>query len=60
MIVLDTTIVNAALPSIREDLGFAATSLAWVVPEAVGTAALDGELPVAGDPRPASPAHGRW
>src|SRR5438093_4292257 len=31
MIVLDTTIVNVALPSIRSDLGFSATSLAWVV-----------------------------
>ncbi len=31
MIVLDVTIVNVALPSIREDLGFTATSLAWVV-----------------------------
>jgi len=31
MIVLDTTIVNVALPSIRDDLGFSATSLAWVV-----------------------------
>jgi EmrB/QacA subfamily drug resistance transporter len=31
MIVLDTTIVNVALPSIREDLGFSSTSLAWVV-----------------------------
>jgi EmrB/QacA subfamily drug resistance transporter len=31
MIVLDTTIVNVALPSIREDLGFSAASLAWVV-----------------------------
>jgi EmrB/QacA subfamily drug resistance transporter len=31
MIVLDVTIVNVALPSIREDLGFSATSLAWVV-----------------------------
>ena len=31
MIVLDTTIVNVALPSIRTDLGFSATSLAWVV-----------------------------
>ncbi len=31
MIVLDTTIVNVALPSIREDLGFTASSLAWVV-----------------------------
>src|SRR5215211_5793633 len=31
MIVLDTTIVNVALPSIREDLGFTEASLAWVV-----------------------------
>src|SRR6266542_2747647 len=31
MIVLDVTIVNVALPSIREDLGFSETSLAWVV-----------------------------
>src|SRR2546427_2789140 len=31
MIVLDTTIVNVALPSIRTDLGFTAASLAWVV-----------------------------
>ena len=31
MIVLDATIVNVALPSIREDLGFSQTSLAWVV-----------------------------
>ena len=31
MIVLDTTIVNVALPSIRTDLGFTQTSLAWVV-----------------------------
>src|SRR6059058_361628 len=31
MIVLDTTIVNVALPSIREDLSFSQTSLAWVV-----------------------------
>jgi EmrB/QacA subfamily drug resistance transporter len=31
MIVLDTTIVNVALPSIRDDLGFSETSLAWVV-----------------------------
>jgi EmrB/QacA subfamily drug resistance transporter len=31
MIVLDTTIVNVALPSIQADLGFSATSLAWVV-----------------------------
>jgi EmrB/QacA subfamily drug resistance transporter len=31
MIVLDTTIVNVALPSIRTDLGFSEASLAWVV-----------------------------
>jgi EmrB/QacA subfamily drug resistance transporter len=31
MIVLDTTIVNVALPSIRDDLGFSQDSLAWVV-----------------------------
>ena len=31
MIVLDMTIVNVALPSIRNDLGFSQTSLAWVV-----------------------------
>lgn len=31
MIVLDTTIVNVALPSIRADLGFSETSLVWVV-----------------------------
>jgi EmrB/QacA subfamily drug resistance transporter len=31
MIVLDTTIVNVALPSIRSDLHFSQTSLAWVV-----------------------------
>src|SRR5947209_2624289 len=31
MIVLDATIVNVALPSIRRDLGFSESSLAWVV-----------------------------
>ncbi len=31
MIVLDSTIVNVALPSIKRDLGFSQTSLAWVV-----------------------------
>ena len=31
MIVLDVTIVGVALPSIREDLGFSESSLAWVV-----------------------------
>src|SRR5256714_1306633 len=56
MIVLDTTIVNVALPSIRAGLGFSATSLAWVVdcplslmllPAARGPAAA-GRLDVAG------------
>src|SRR5437660_10294323 len=31
MIVLDATVVNVALPSIQSDLGFAQSSLAWVV-----------------------------
>ena len=31
MIVLDSTIVNVALPSIQDSLGFSQTSLAWVV-----------------------------
>ena len=31
MIVLDSTIVNVALPSIRTDLGFSEASLAWIV-----------------------------
>src|ERR687887_469535 len=31
MIVLDVTIVNVALPSIQDDLGFSQSSLAWVV-----------------------------
>lgn len=31
MIVLDTTIVNVALPSIKTDLGFSETGLVWVV-----------------------------
>lgn len=31
MIVLDSTVVNVALPSIRADLGFSETSLVWVV-----------------------------
>ena len=31
MIVLDATVVNVALPTIQEDLGFSASSLAWVV-----------------------------
>src|SRR5215203_4626274 len=31
MIVLDVTIVNVALPSIQDDLGFSQNDLAWVV-----------------------------
>src|ERR1700750_1615855 len=31
MIVLDTTIVNVALPSIQHDLGFSQGSLTWVI-----------------------------
>src|ERR1700710_998948 len=31
MIVLDATIVNVALPSIQDDLGFSQANLAWVV-----------------------------
>jgi EmrB/QacA subfamily drug resistance transporter len=31
MIVLDATVVNVALPTIQDDLGFSASSLAWVV-----------------------------
>lgn len=31
MVILDASIVNVALPSIQRDLGFATTSLAWVV-----------------------------
>src|SRR6201997_1470986 len=31
MIILDSTVVNVALPSIQRDLGFSQTNLAWVV-----------------------------
>jgi len=31
MIVLDATIVNVALPSIRQDLGFSVANLAWIL-----------------------------
>ena len=31
MVILDATIVNVALPSIQEDLGFSQSDLAWVV-----------------------------
>jgi MFS family permease len=31
MVILDSSIVNVALPSVQRDLGFMATGLAWVV-----------------------------
>src|SRR5687768_18387438 len=31
MIVLDATIVNVAIPSIQDDLGFSQSNLAWIV-----------------------------
>jgi MFS family permease len=31
MLVLDDTVVSVALPSVRDDLGFSAAGLAWVV-----------------------------
>jgi EmrB/QacA subfamily drug resistance transporter len=31
MVILDVSVVNVALPSIRDDLGFSATDLQWVV-----------------------------
>jgi MFS family permease len=31
MFVLDTTIVNVALPSIKKDLGFSVSNLAWII-----------------------------
>src|SRR5919202_6238725 len=31
MVILDVSIVNVALPSIRRDLGFSASDLQWVV-----------------------------
>jgi MFS family permease len=31
MVILDATIVNIALPSIQDDLGFSATELQWVI-----------------------------
>src|SRR4051812_2070525 len=31
MVILDVSVVNVALPSIRQDLGFSATGLQWVV-----------------------------
>src|SRR5881398_1668501 len=31
MIVLDVTVVNVALPSIQDDLGFSQSGLAWIV-----------------------------
>ena len=31
MVILDSTVVNVALPNIQSDLGFSQSSLAWVV-----------------------------
>ena len=31
MVILDVAIVNVALPSIKDDLGFSSTSLQWVI-----------------------------
>src|SRR5215218_2300309 len=31
MVILDVSVVNVALPSIRDDLGFSAVNLQWVV-----------------------------
>src|SRR4051794_7647603 len=31
MVILDSTVVNVALPDIKDDLGFSQSSLAWVV-----------------------------
>src|SRR5258708_19880722 len=49
MIVLDMTIVNAALPFIQADLGFSQSSLAWVVNAYL--IAFAGLLLLAGPPR---------
>src|SRR5207302_254795 len=46
MIVLDATIVNVALPSIRSQLGFTQSTLAWVVNAYL--IAFGGVLPAAG------------
>src|SRR3954471_21310799 len=46
MIVLDATVVNVALPSIQNALGFAQSSLAWVVNAYL--IAFGGLLPLAG------------
>ena len=57
MIVLDATIVNVALPSIQDDLGFSQSSLAWVVNAYL--IPFGGLLLLAGpDRRPARPAPG--
>src|SRR4026207_511348 len=46
MIVIDATIVNVALPSIQDDLGFSQSNLAWVVNAYL--IAFGGPLPTAG------------
>ena len=55
MIVLDATIVNVALPSIQDDLGFSQSNLAWVgqrLPDPVRRPAAAGRA----DRRPDRPA----
>src|SRR5438045_8938206 len=58
MIVLDVTIVNVALPTIQDDLGFSASSLAWVVNAYLiafgGLLLLAGRLGALFGPRPFS------
>ena len=55
MIVLDVTIVNVALPSIQDSLGFSQSNLAWVVNAYL--IPFGGLLLLAGpDGRPARPA----
>src|ERR1700742_1397742 len=46
MVVLDASIVNVALPSIKDDLGFSQESLQWVVSSY--TLAFGGFLPLGG------------
>src|SRR5215217_2883772 len=63
MIVLDATIVNVALPSIQDDLGFSQSNLAWVVNAYLiafgGLLLLAGRVGLAGDARPRALRPGR-
>ena len=49
MVILDVAIVNVALPSIKDDLGFSSTSLQWVISAYAimfgGVLLLGGRLP---------------